>query len=811
MNREIAIFLIFFCVQLSWGAMFSCERVMKPDRLNWGNENIQVLQSIDNAKWLWHPKYHNYESVYLRFRNEFELTHDVTEEISLSADERFVLFLDGVELARGPHRCLPQRWTYQSYRLTLPKGKHRLEAVVSREGDYAPIAQLTLGGGFILKAEGELDHLLTTGRGVWKVAPLTNTTPMWNGCWRFTGAAYISKGCSLLDAEPSQDQWMPPMVVVDQIKANSYGCSRKGWQLFPSTLPDMISRRIKPGVVKGVALDANRFAPYEKQTPSSYRVSANALLKDGKPLIIPPNTQIRLLWDLGDYYSAFPELRVSGGKGASIEWDWAEGLYQKDVKPNRGQFEGYHLTYANAKGDRFIMDGRENARFTTLWWRCGRWCQLMVQTSEEPLTITDLGLIETRYPLENESRFICDDETIQPIIRLAQRGMQMCCHEMLFDCPFYEQQMYPGDTRVQLLILSAMNRDDRMIRRAIELYDFSRRLNGFVGMNYPTRGTQDSATYTLCWVLMFRDYMLYHDDMAWLKARIPGMRATLHGMSVYENKDGLLARLPGWSFMDWVPAWRGGIAPDGNSDNPSALNNLFYVLALQSAADTEAVVGDKAMADYWRAKATRIGKTIVEKFWSSERNLLADNLSKDKFSEHAQCLSILAGVLTPEQEIKAFDAMLSATDLAQTTVYFSHYLFDVYGKMGRGDLILKRLDLWRDYVKMDLKTPLESPGNARSDCHAWGSHPIYHLQKGVAGVSPIAPSFKRVRIAPSPGKLKFLDAVIPHPKGEIALKLDFGNDQQVKGIVTLPPQTDGIFLWNGKQLELKAGNNRIDL
>jgi hypothetical protein len=55
------------------------------------------------------------------------------------------------------------------------------------------------------------------------------------------------------------------------------------------------------------------------------------------------------------------------------------------------------------------------------------------------------------------------------IRRICARAMQMCCHEMLFDCPYYEQQMYPGDTRIQLQVLSALSQDDRMIRRAIEL------------------------------------------------------------------------------------------------------------------------------------------------------------------------------------------------------------------------------------------------------------------------------------------------------------------------------------------------------
>jgi hypothetical protein len=44
-------------------------------------------------------------------------------------------------------------------------------------------------------------------------------------------------------------------------------------------------------------------------------------------------------------------------------------------------------------------------------------------------------------------------------------------------------------------------------------------------------------------------------------------------VSCTENADGLLANLPGWSFIDWAPTWKTGNAPDGSALN--APNNLF--------------------------------------------------------------------------------------------------------------------------------------------------------------------------------------------------------------------------------------------
>ena len=127
----------------------------------------------------------------------------------------------------------------------------------------------------------------------------------------------------------------------------------------------------------------------------------------------------------------------------------------------------------------------------------------------------------------------------------------------------------------------------------------------------------------------------------------------------------------------------------------------------------------------------------------------------------------------------------------------------------RPDMFLKRLDLGRGYVKMGLKTPLEAPGvRARSDCHAWGAHPIYHLLTGVAGIRPAADDFSSVVIAPQPGELKWIRASMPTPKGMVSIDLRF-DGVEPSGTVSLPEGLPGTFLWKGKPIALAAGPNAL--
>ena len=774
------------------------KRVSRPERYSRGDAGVHVVQPVDTAAWIWPANLVDEIAIaperYLRFRRVFH-SPGGTARVDVSADERFVLMLDGKIVGRGPNRGTVENWMYQTYDLDMPAGEHTLEAVVWRIGDAAPLAQLSWRGGFILKAEGEFDALLSTGKAAWQVGELKGTHSDASlesaGSWG-CGSGFSVKGTGLLSE--LQQAWTNAVVVrpaVRTVEENQCGSRRPGWILFPSQLPDQTEHCVRPGAFK------------------------TGGVSKGAPFTVPPRTQKEILWDLEDYYCAYPVLKTSGGKGARVTWGWSEAMREANGRKTRDRSEWQGKNFVGFT-DLFLPDGRKGAEFTTPWWRCGRWVKIAIETADAPLTVDDVAIVESRYPVEDESRFECDDETVTSIRRLCARGMQMCAHEMLFDCPFYEQQMYPGDSRVELRVLAAMSGDDRLIRRAIELFDYGRRDSGMVPMNHPSRGLQESVTYSMCQLMMYADYVRYHANVDWLKARLPGLRHTVDAIAQYENEDGLLAALPGWSFVDWVPSWESGNAPDGDTDRPSAVNNFYWAMTLEGVASVERALGHEDMAQMRERHAARTFAAAERAFWDEGRGLYADTVRHDVFSEHAQCLALACRAISGERAKRVFGGLVSDSELARCTVYFSYYLFDTYFKFGRGDLFLKRLDLWRKYVRQNLKTPLESPDSgerereARSDCHAWGAHPLVFMQRGLAGVTSSAPFFERVRVAPCPGKLRFIRSRTPHPKGFVETDLAFDGDG-VSGSVSLPMGVTGEFAWKEHVKELQPGINTIQL
>ncbi len=765
-----------------------CKRLFREPRFTRGNTGVFPVQPIDHAAWIAHPDDrsipppdHDPQTVLYRcaFTSGVEtLVFDVT------ADERFLLRLDGQPLARGPHRGTVENWTYQTYEIPLAKGEHLLEATVWSLGRSAPLAQITHRPGFCLKAEGPLDATLTTGKAPWscrKAAGLKSLGKA-NGAWGVGDQFEIRNE----DADAAEAAWTKPAVVRGPMGiSGTWGLRQKGWLLFPSQLPDQTEERVRPG----------RFVSGAEMT---------------FPIVVPAGTTRTILWDLGRYFCAYPDVRVSGGRGGEMTWRWAESLVdEKGLKGDRAAWKGKTF---KGFGDRFVFDGSPHADFQPPWFRSGRWCEITVTARDEDVVLEDLALLESRYPLECESLFRAQGADIfADVERLCTRTMQMCAHEMLFDCPYYEQQMYPGDTRVQLNVISAMTSDDRLIRRAIELFALNRRDDGMIPFNFPTTKPQEGAAYTLCYLQMFGDYLMNHQGRDFLRARLPAFRETLNAFELYERADGLLGNLPGWCFLDWVPTWSEGWAPGTRQGGTSAEFNLFYLLALQGAEKVERAFGNEELAARNRRKADALKQAIAAVFFDERRGLFASDEKHTAFSEHAQCLALLADVLPRDKAQGVFERMVAATDLAPVSVYFSYYLFEAYFKFNRADLFLKRLDLWRSYLAKGATTCLESPElpgkEARSDCHAWGAHPLLFFRTGLAGIRSDAPFFARVKIAPQPGPLTSIQATYPHPSGEmIEVDLSF-SEGRARGRIKTP--VPGVFVFGSQTRELPVGETVI--
>jgi alpha-L-rhamnosidase len=368
-----------------------------------------------------------------------------------------------------------------------------------------------------------------------------------------------------------------------------------------------------------------------------------------------------------------------------------------------------------------------------------------------------------------------------------------------------------------------MTGTDRLPRQAIEALDDSRIPAGITASRYPSQLPQYIPPFSLLWIGMLHDNYMYRPDTEFVKRTLPGTRTVLDWFASYQHEDGVLGKLPWWSFIDWIETETKRDFPSYDANNESCLTTMQYIGALENAIDLEKALGSPEHVAIDSARLERAKKGVVAECWDGQKQLFADNAAKDMYSEHTNMLAVLYDV-APKKDQQAIMRRVVARrvdgsdgtkpvgdpPLIGASFYFRFYLARALDHAGMADEYLKTLGDWHGFLKMGFTTWPEQPGDTRSDSHAWTAHPTYDLLTLVAGIEPASPGFKTVKIEPHLGDLSSLEASYPHENGIIHVKYS------VSGGVThaeieLPQGLTGELVWKGKAIQLKSSKASFDL
>ena len=762
-------------------------------QLGWGFAPVNVVNKAWPAKWIAVPGSSPQKYGVYHFRKTFELAakpeHFV---VHVSGDNRYQLFVNGERVAWGPARGDLTHWRYETVDLSvhMQAGRNVLAAVVWNDGEQRAIAQVTNRAGFLLQAADSEQSVGNTGRG-WKCSvDKAYAAQLWP---RDQRTGYYALGPN------------------ERVNGALYPW---GWETkeFDDGAWSQ-AEELTPGAPRDLQDGPNRWMLVPSAIPLEEQKRERAFqVRDGPgmPLLVPAHNERQVLLDQMYLTTAYPELKVSGGAGATIDLQYAETLYQsKGVKGNRDEVTGRQFF---GPMDTFVADGGQERVYRPLFWRTYRYVEVHVQTADEPLQLKELRGTFTGYPFERSGEFEVSDPQqnaeLQKILSTGWRTARLCAHETYMDCPFYEQLQYGGDARIQMMVSLYMTGDARLMKNGIALLNSSRTAEGATYSRAPSGLQQYIPPFSLWWIGMVHDYWMYVDDALFVKQMLPGVRAVLEFYAPYQKANGSLRKMPWWNFVDWVKQWPGGAPPAEEDGSSSAPLDLQLALAYGWAADLEKAMGSAALGDEYRRSAEALKTTVAATDWDQSAGLFADQPSHRTYSQQVNTLAALAHVVPGGQERSVVEKMLASHEMAQSSIYFRAYTNAALREAGLGDRYVSQLGPWREMLRDGLTTWAEWNGaDTRSDCHAWGASPNFELLRTVAGIESMAPGFKRVRIAPNPGSFAEVTAQMPHPKGMIEVKLR--RKAGLMADVQLPDGTEGELDWEGKVYPLHSGANHV--
>jgi hypothetical protein len=765
-------------------------------------------QGFWSARWIAAPGASGIDFGVFHFRKPFHLDSvPASFLILVSADNRYRLFVNGVSVATGPARSDLANWNFDPIDLApyLRPGDNVIAATVWNFAESRPYSQISYQTAFLLQGNSPAEEFLNSNSS-WKVESDTaySSLPVDRAHLHIylvtaEGERVDGRKYSWNFADPALNDSLWPAAAELWYPAKARGFGTDGnWMLVQRSIPFLQE------------LD-QRFGAIRRCEPVRAAVRLAGFLAGDSVLDIPAHAKVSLLFDQLNLTNAYPELTVSGGRNAVLRLSYAEALVDaRGNKGNRDSLDGKKLLGIT---DEYVSDGGERRHYEPLFFRTFRFLQLDIQTGDQPLRIMDLRSRFTGYPFQAAAHFESDRPGLSKIWETGWRTARLCAMDTYFDCPYYEQLQYVGDTRIQCLISLLVSGDDRLMKKAIDDLSHSVIPDGLTQSRYPSRDMQIIPTFSLWWVCMIYDFWMRRTDDAFIASKLDLME---HVIAWYQNRladNGMLGSLSWWQFVDWswprVDSIEVGGVPPGVSSGGSSIVTLQLSYALQRAARVMSAFGRSQTADKYWLLSQNLATATYRLCWDTGRRMLADTYRKQTFSQHANVLGILTDAIPAGEQGDLLQRIIDDKKLTPCTYYFSFYLFEALKKVRKGDLFLAMLQPWFAMLTRGLTTFAENPEPTRSDCHAWSASPIFELLTLVAGVDAEAPGFQRVRIEPFLGGLHHLDAEIPHPAGAIRVHYEAAAGH-LRARVELPPGITGTFTWNGKSTILHSGEQSVD-
>lgn len=754
-----------------------------------------------------------------RFRRSLHVTDPSVQRLIVhaSADSRYVLYLNGQTVLRGPAKGDVRHHFFESADLSehLLPGENVLSALVmdySTVATYppelgAPTSIMTMSGGLLVQArlidsnDSVVENISTDQR--WSVSidrsyrfqAEQNRYGGFVGYFEDVDFAKVPVGWRL-PGFAEDKSWERATELYPALRYEEILDYQSPYGLMPRMIPQL------------ELLEGQRFTDLFLHGGADAPSAWEALVSRSGNVAIPPRSSEAVVLDAGALQSGYPRLRFSGGMDATIRLTYAEALRISwdtegaEVLGKPEFFANLSWNYADETSgwtfDRrgtvtgwcdIVRPSGEATEYSPFHWRTFRYILVEIQTADETISLHDLRYDYTGYPYRLDATFSSSEPAYDKFWEISNRTLQLCSHETFEDCPYYEQMQYTGDAVITSQLAMAIAGDYDLTRQTLYHFDWSRLPEGVTQSRYPSREQQVIPSWALHWISMVKNYYMYSGDRETIAAMRRGVLSVLEWFRDQCDVTELPARIPFWNNVDWCPWWDRG-QPPGWESGPTCVISSQFVHGLREAAWIEEQVGHKGRAEELRAEAEERAKAVHRTFWDGSDGLYRDNVVDRKVSQYGQAWAIYSGVASHEQYNVLSKRFPHDSELAPVSFFGTYYVILALRQMGADSLIPPLLDPWHEMAESGLSTWAEETAYWRSLCHVWSAHPSLLFLNTVVGLLPTVPGCRQVTVAPHPLGISHAEGSICTPHGQARATWSIV-DSEFLLRVELPPGVSG--------------------
>ena len=692
---------------------------------------------IKRGTWIWNSSAEKKNS-YVNFTRDFKIDNVSDKaQIFICADTEYVLWINDNFVSCGQYRDYPSHLCYDTIDIGkyLVKGENSLLIKVYYQGEdslqYAPG-----DAGLWFMIENGETHI-TSDKTV-----LTCIAKEYTNGEIFKTTSQLGYGFEY-DARREIFEDIKP---ADEIGEKEY---------YPRPVKKLVlSNKENVKIITQGYLKRDE----EKDTPArtmqidylSYRDFGT--LFDGKAtmpgkLIAKDNKDLYFVIDFEEERCGYLKFDIETSEGACVDISYGQTLDDLRVRS-----EIADRNFAN----RYISrEGRQ--KFTYYFKRIsGRYMEIHI-TGFSYLTIYDMGIIRTDYPLRYTGEFKSCDSLHNKIHDVCRETLVCCIHEHYEDTPWREQALYASDSRNQMLFGYYTFSEYEMARSSLELLARGMRDDAYLSMCAPSNVDICIPSFSFIWFLEMKEYIQYSGDIT-LAEKLWEQMVYMLDTCTINIKDNLVQRPRGksfWHFYEWSEGnyfdapYAEPASEEFEKNYRDGLYNSFLVLAIDCAIWIGEKLSKKEFCDKYKVTLLQLKEGINTHFWNEELGVYCsciDNGNKKDYGELMQSIAIITGIAQGERA-DHLRKILADKENSLVKITFSYTLYKYEALLMKDDTYMSVVlsDIQNQWGKMmysdavtvwELDKNCNDFGRAGSYCHGWSAVPIYIYYRYALGVSP---------------------------------------------------------------------------